>query len=170
MTLTEAKRVFRQYTANKLGHDDAGQVHEAIEAVTASWRSKVRKPGGGRRKGHDYEREVSSYLRAIWPDAKRGLQSRGGGAEVADTEGTPLYVECKRKHRLTNVLGTWYRAAEESDGRPAVVVAKEDGKPAVAVVPLELLLGLLRYVSVDVADPDMPRVCEVGREIMEGER
>jgi hypothetical protein len=69
---------------------------------------------------------------------------------------------------VSGILQTFYRAQAESDGRPAVVVAKEDGKPEVALVPLELLLGLLRYVAVDVADPSIERVSEVGREMMKG--
>lgn len=164
MTLAKAKQVLKLYGKT----DSATELGQAIHAIIRSWGSRVKKPGGGGRKGKGYERTVAAYLRPIYPEAGRGIQTRGGGKEAPDVEGTPLYVECKRHRTVSGILGLWYRAIEESDGRPAVVVAKEDGKPEVAVVPLELLLGLLRYVSVDVTDPSMQRVAEVGRRLMDG--
>lgn len=114
----------------------------AIRKIVASWASKAKPGKGSRDKGHGYERTVANYLKAIYPEAKRGLQGRGG-FEAPDVDGTPLYIECKRKQKVAGVLGSYYRAQAESDGRPAVVVVREDGRPEVALVPLELLVGLL---------------------------
>lgn len=169
MKLADAKRHLKSYV--KFGALDPVTLESAIEKIVASWSSRVKKPGGGRAKGHGYERTVAGYLRSIYPTAERGLQSRGGGEEVPDVNGTPLWVECKRHRKVPGALSLYYRAREEaSDGRPAVLVLKEDGRPEVAVVSLDLLLGLLRYASVDPADPSMRRVCEVGERLMEGEK
>lgn len=169
MTLAQAKRYLKQYVERGALSPDL--LDASLEKIVASWSSRVKKPGGGRTKGHGYERTVAGYLRAIYPTAERGLQSRGGGAEVPDVNGTPLWVECKRFRKVPSALSLYYRAREEAnDGRPAVLVLKEDHQPELAIVPLELLVGLLRYVSVDPADPSLQRVLEVGAEIMRGEK
>lgn len=159
MTLAKAKQVLKSY-ARKGWHAPA-EVEEAIAKIVDSWNSKATTGKGRRAKGHGYERTVANYLKPIYPDAKRGLQSRGGGVEVPDVDGTPLYVECKRKKTVSGILAAFYRAQAESDGRPAVVVAKEDDRPEVAIVPLELLLGLL----VDL-DGDLQRWIDDGRKLM----
>lgn len=52
-----------------------------------------------REKGKRFERWVKNALKDIFPEAKRGWQSRGGTSEEQDIEGTPFAIECK--HRLT---------------------------------------------------------------------
>ena len=50
-----------------------------------------------RTKGHTFERWVAAEMRKIMPgeSIKRGLQSRGGGAEEADVEMPYFHIECK---------------------------------------------------------------------------
>lgn len=73
-----------------------------------------------RSKGQRGEREWANILRVEFPDLageiRRGLQSRGGGAEVADVEGIPGYhFEVKRVENLA----IWKSLAQaESDADP----------------------------------------------------
>lgn len=93
------------------------------------------KPGGQRRKGHNFERYVARRLREVWPEAKRGLtQSRG--ATTPDVDGTPWWIECKTGKRV-NVRKAFEQARRDShaamnSSRPVIVIAKVDrGKPFV---------------------------------------
>ncbi len=95
---------------------------------------------GSRRKGAAYERELARRWRDdLWPDARRGLgQARSGaawrsGGEVPDVDGTPFWVEAKRRKRH-DVRGAMRQAvaaaAEAGDERAPLVVARWDGDPA----------------------------------------
>lgn len=165
MTLAKARQTLKRHVDLPLSTDE-DSLWEACKALVRSWGAKTTNGRTRRKKGHAYECTVANYLKAIYPDAKRGLQSRDG-AEAADVEGTPLFIECKRHHKLTGLLTLYAKAvadaAKDPAGRPAVVIAKEDHGPEVALVPLELLIGLLSYfdpVSVQAAQL-------VGRQIIE---
>lgn len=88
-----------------------------------------------RSKGQRGEREVAEALRTIYPDARRGFQSRAGD-DAADVEGTPFWVEVKRVKRNESIRAALAQAAEATDGRPVVVVSRCDGKPWVACMLL----------------------------------
>jgi hypothetical protein len=70
-----------------------------------------------RTKGKVGEREVANRLKAIFPDAKRGIQSRGGGAEIADVIVPHLHVEVKRQ-RLPNPVAALAQAV--ADAKPGL--------------------------------------------------
>lgn len=78
-----------------------------------------------RTKGHNFERHIAKLFREFYPEARRGYQSRGGGAEQADVEGTPFHVECK-VGKQTNIKAAVRQALTDTDGRPIVVVTKDD--------------------------------------------
>jgi hypothetical protein len=66
-------------------------------------------------------------MKAIYPKAKRGLQSRDG-SECCDVEFTPFFVECK-KGRKTNIKGALRQAKEAGDEvRPIMVVTRDDNE------------------------------------------
>jgi len=77
-----------------------------------------------RTKGHNWEREVAIRLRDLWPNAKRGIQTRDGG-EALDVEGTPFAVECKVGAR-PNIQAAIDQAIATGDKRPPVVISKKD--------------------------------------------
>lgn len=79
------------------------------------------RPGGQRAKGHAFERKVANDLKAIFPGAKRGLQTRGGGKEQCDVEGTPYHIECKHGAKVD------VRAALLQATSDAVARATEEG-------------------------------------------
>lgn len=107
------------------------------------------KPGGQRNKGHAFERKVANDLKAIFPNAKRGFQTRGGGKEQCDVEGTPYHIECKHCARV-DVRKAYTQAAtdaheSEGDYRPPFVVHKQNRGPievsSALTVWLEYLVG-----------------------------
>ena len=80
-----------------------------------------------RTKGHNFERWVAKALRIFYPDAKRGFQTRGGGAEEADVINTPFHIECKvgKSH---NIRKAWEQARDDTNGDAPIAVCKEDRK------------------------------------------
>lgn len=100
-----------------------------------------------RTKGHSWEREAAADFRLVYSTAKRGIgQSRGGGAELPDVDGTPFHVECKRGKRV-NVRAAVAQAKRDTRGRPPLVVLKEDHTAPLAVLPWDELLVLLLRVE-----------------------
>ena len=78
-----------------------------------------------RTKGSNWERTLANILKAIWPEAKRGIgQSRWGG-EVPDVDGTPYWVEAKVGVQ-PNMRGAMRQAEEAADGRPCIAVVKDN--------------------------------------------
>jgi hypothetical protein len=73
-------------------------------------------------------------MRDLFPDAKRGYQTRGGTKEAPDVDGTPFYIECKKGKR-TNIKAA-YRQAESAamaahhanrrSIRPPVAITQDD--------------------------------------------
>jgi hypothetical protein len=53
-----------------------------------------------KRKGAGFEREIANELKEIYPTAKRGIGQMRSSAEVADVDGVPFWVECKRQQRV----------------------------------------------------------------------
>lgn len=99
-----------------------------------------------RSKGHAFERDVARILAPLYPDedVRRCIaQSRTAKREGCDVEGTPWFVECKVGARGTISLDAALAQAErDSDGRPALVVAKEDRMDAVVYARLDALASL----------------------------
>lgn len=110
-----------------------------------------------RRKGRSFEQEIARSLRPLYPEAKRGLQSRGGTKEVPDIDNTPFYFECKRE-KSTNPKKAWKQAADGTDGRPPVAVCKDDNGPILVTMELSVFLIMLeavqRWAEVEAAFDD----------------
>jgi hypothetical protein len=77
-----------------------------------------------RQKGANYERYVAHRLAEVWPDAKRGYQFRGGD-EQPDVTGTPYHIEAKHRQRVF-IQRAMQQAVADSDGRPPVVVSRDN--------------------------------------------
>jgi len=95
---------------------------------------KVR-AGGGRRKGHDYERRLAAELREVMPGAEvhRGIQSRDG-AEAADVVCPVFHVEAKRQRRPNIVSALNQAIADAPDGKYALAVTKADRREALVTM------------------------------------
>ena len=110
------------------------------------------RPGGGRKKGHDWERAVAEKFReAGFTDAKRGLSQTRGGEECADVEGIPgWWVETKH-HRLARIPAAYEQAAgaafsHSALARRPVVVSRDDRRPPLATVSFPVFLALLARI------------------------
>lgn len=89
-----------------------------------------------RRKGAQGERDIALAMRTVFPGAKRGIGQARSAGEVADVEGTPYWVECKRGKKC-NVRAAYAQAMAATDGRPVVVVVRDDGGEPMVYMSLE---------------------------------
>lgn len=105
------------------------------------------KPGGGRAKGHSWEREVAQLFREyLGCEARRGLQGRDG-SEAPDVEVPGYWVECKHQrnpsaeHALRQAQAAAIVAG--SDRVPIAVVKRNRSAPYVVLD----LVDFLRLIS-----------------------
>ena len=84
-----------------------------------------------RTKGAQYERELAKRWRdsGVYVEARRGIGQARAGGECCDVEGTPWWVEAKRR-KVHNIRGALVQAEQATDGRPPIVVARYDGDAA----------------------------------------
>src|SRR5690606_13764125 len=88
----------------------------------------LRGPVSGRRsrtKGASVEREVARQLRALWPGARRGIGQARSGGETPDVIQTPFWIEAKHRKKCS-IPAAYRQAVEATDGRPVLVITKED--------------------------------------------
>lgn len=95
-----------------------------------------------RDKGAAFERAIAITLRSVWDAAKRGIGQARAGGEVADVEGTPYWIECKHRRRVS-VQGAFVQATEATDGRPPVVISRENRGPLLVTMGLSDWLDLV---------------------------
>ncbi len=104
---------------------------------------------GARRKGHQWERDVAGMFRKIMPGAviKRGLQSRGGGAEEADVVCPYFHPECK-VGKLPSPRAALLQATRDATAaglwKMPVAVIKQDRQSPIVVLHLE---DFLKFVG-----------------------
>lgn len=101
-----------------------------------------------RTKGHNFERAVASVLRAIFPDAKRGYQTRGGTAEAPDVDGTPWWVECKKMKVYPNILHALEQASAAKPDRPPLAVTAKDRTEPIASMYFRDFLVLAECIDI----------------------
>lgn len=77
-----------------------------------------------RMKGKRVERAVAELIRRVFPDAKRGWQSRSG-RDAPDIDCTPYWFEVKGG-KCPNPRAALKQAIEDTDGRVPVVIVKDD--------------------------------------------
>lgn len=117
------------------------------------------RPGGGNRKGKDWERAWARMLQERGFDARRGLQSRDGGDAPDVLSDAGIWWECKASgSTYRNVLDALDQANIASScvlGRPRLPVAvpiKVDGyKPFVAMPAADFLDLLVRLRDAEAA-------------------
>lgn len=103
-------------------------------------------PAARRKKGHDFERRVAADLRKMFPDAKRGLQTRNNVDLAPDVDVPHFFVECKAQKQC-NIRAALRQATEkrkEDDERMAVAVCKDDRKPIMVTMLYDDWLKLIK--------------------------
>ena len=98
-----------------------------------------------RRKGHSFERKVAQRMREAMPgvEIKRGLQSRGGGAEEADVEMPFLHVECKIGKRPSPRAALSQAVRDAKPGKIPIAVVQDDRQEPFVVLRLDDFLDAL---------------------------
>jgi len=110
-----------------------------------------------RTKGAAWEREVARRLRAIYPGARRGAQSRSG-RDCADVEGLPWHLEAKCG-RSVSARAALDQAERDTDGRPVLVAIHDDApRPGArarewVAMPWAVFEALARAAALDPAPP-----------------
>lgn len=98
------------------------------------------------RKGRVFEREVQLRLEAVFGQGlvRRGVKSRGDHPP-ADVVTPGFWIECKAQ-RCANPRAALRQAegGARAEGRWAVAVCKDDGKPAQVMMGFEDFVALLR--------------------------
>lgn len=118
------------------GADDACQ-----DITGTALRSRLGKRS--RTKGKTWERAVAALLRPVFgAEVARGFQSRSG-RDGCDVEGTAYWVEAKHG-KLVNVRAAIRQALAATDGRPVVVVSKDDRSTPLVTMQLSDWLELAR--------------------------
>lgn len=95
-----------------------------------------------RRKGHSFERAMAALFRRVFPDARRGLQSRD--QRECDLEGTPIRWELKSWKNWPSAVKAYEQcerdAAKFDDERPRAVILKRNfSEPFVVMKVLDFL-------------------------------
>ena len=92
-----------------------------------------------RRKGASFELYVAAKLRTIWPAARRGLGQPRGGAEAADVDGTPYWIQTKHGKR-PNIAEAMRQASRDAtaahDDRPPVAITRANGADVLVTMRL----------------------------------
>lgn len=88
------------------------------------------KPGGSRQKGHNFERQIAQRCRVFFPEARRGLQGRGGG-DAPDVDGVDAFwIETKAGRPAKKPEDALAQAERDcmaaNDNRHAIAICKED--------------------------------------------
>lgn len=94
-------------------------------------------PRGRRQKGAQFERDIASELKSLFPGAKRGIGQARSSSEVADVDGIEhFWVECKRRSTPVEIKKAMEQAikAKGSLDRMPLVVSKEDNEKALATL------------------------------------
>jgi len=106
-----------------------------------------------RTKGAAFERWLVRKFNAtlIGHPWKRGLQSRGGGAEVPDLDGPVFHVEAKHQIR-PNIAAALHQAEQDTDGRIPVAVTKANREEPIVSMRLDAWLALAEEYLARMSD------------------
>jgi Holliday junction resolvase len=97
-----------------------------------------------RNKGLAFERDCVKLFKQAMPgeDIKRGLQSRGGGAEVPDVDMPVFHIECK-VGKKPNIRAAYEQASRDTQGKIPVAIVKDDRKEPLVVMGLTNYMNLI---------------------------
>jgi len=110
-------------------------------------RSRAQAGRLARRKGQRWELDVAAAFRPLFPEARRIVdQVRTAKVAGPDVEGCPWWIECT--HGASPDLSAKLAQAErDSDGRPPLVVAKQNRREPVVHCRLSVLTRESRHVT-----------------------
>lgn len=138
----EFGRIIAERLARTTAVNLAGAINREVKAATFRPKNAGRR---ARNKGHGFEREVAQAFRPLYPEARRHLEYQDSEANGVDLVGTGLLrIQCKRLKGYAPVSRLSEIEYDPIQGEIPVLVTAADGEPALAVLPLNELLNLLR--------------------------
>ncbi len=107
------------------------------------------RPGGGRSKGHGFEREIAKELQVIFPNARRQLEYHADDAKGIDLQNTgPYLFQCKRYREYAPIDWIEEIQSDFKNGEVPILVTQANDKRAMAVLPFDDLLQMLIELEV----------------------
>ncbi len=101
--------------------------------------------GGGRAKGHGFEREIAILLRPVFPDARRHLEYHADDANGVDLINTGYFrFQCKRGRKAAPLSKIREIECCELSGDVPVLVTQGDRDRVLVALPFEEFLRLLK--------------------------
>jgi len=103
-----------------------------------------------RTKGHSFERAVAQAFRCVYPNARRHLEYQDEectGVDLAHVG--PFRVQCKKLKGYAPISCIEEAEHDRDFGEIPLLVTAADGKEAMAVLPLDALLTLLKDLKRD---------------------
>ena len=100
------------------------------------------KPGGGRTKGHAFERQIAIAFRCLFPKAARELTECREGLGVDLIETGNLRVQCKRGRKYAPL--SKIEEIPEVEGTIPLLVTQGDRKPTLVAMRLDDFLAILK--------------------------
>lgn len=116
-----------------------------------------------RRRGHDFERWVSNFLKKFFPYSKRHLEYQIQECKGVDLDNTePFAIQCKRRRDIK--VYNWLEEVKDKTAIP-ILIAKADRKEPIIVGYLDDLAHMIfdpKLISMLNHDkPNKVHVCEL---------
>lgn len=99
----------------------------------------------GRRKGHQFEREIAASLRHLFPEARRHLEyqaDEANGVDIINTD--PFKFQCKRFKKYAPIACLREIKCDPTFGDIPVLVTAGNGEPPVAALDYADFLWLVK--------------------------
>jgi hypothetical protein len=84
---------------------------------------------------------VATIFRDVYPSAARGMKQCRDAGEEPDVTGLPYWPELKH-HRNVSIQTAYRQAAKDTDGRPPIVVSRDNRGPVLVTCGIDTFLRL----------------------------
>ncbi len=139
-TRNSAFAVSSKSAAKKL----SGRLNMTVRKILKKPVAREMKQGGGRHKGHSFEREIAKELQCIFPKARRQLEYHEDDAKGIDLQGTgPYLFQCKRYVEYAPIEWIEEIQSDFKNNETPILVTQANDKRAMAVLPRDDFLQML---------------------------
>ncbi len=122
----------------------AGALNSTVRKILKKPTARKMKQGGGRHKGHSFEREIAKELQCIFPKARRQLEYHQDDAKGFDLQNTGHYLfQCKRYREYAPIEWIEEIQSDFKNNETPILVTQANDKRAMAVLPWDDFLQML---------------------------